>query len=67
MIDIEVPQGTPVGDPVEVDAIREVFAGLRKGPLLIGSVKPNLGRWPATASCERHFNLAQVTASLLAP
>ena len=34
--------GTPVGDPIECTAVGNVFAG-RKQPLLIGSVKTNIG------------------------
>lgn len=36
--------GTPVGDPIEVSAVGRVFAsGRQDEPLLIGSIKPNLG------------------------
>ncbi|KAI5784580.1 hypothetical protein EDC01DRAFT_201043 [Geopyxis carbonaria] len=44
--------GTPVGDPIEVDAIGEVFAPTRtpSQPLLIGSVKTNLGHSEAACS-----------------
>lgn len=36
--------GTPVGDPIEAAAIGQVFGGdQRDGPLLMGSVKPNIG------------------------
>lgn len=37
--------GTPVGDPIEVQAIGRAFSKYREHdvPLLIGSVKPNLG------------------------
>ncbi|KAF2135262.1 uncharacterized protein K452DRAFT_303672 [Aplosporella prunicola CBS 121167] len=37
--------GTPVGDPIEVEAVGNVFAGGRsaKAPLHIGAVKTNLG------------------------
>jgi myxalamid-type polyketide synthase MxaB len=40
--------GTAVGDPIEVGALAGVFAG-RLGPLLIGSVKSNVGHleWAA--------------------
>ncbi|KAI1119036.1 polyketide synthase [Nemania sp. NC0429] len=35
--------GTPVGDPIEVDAIGRVFSPREGPPLLIGSVKTNVG------------------------
>ncbi|KAK8054299.1 hypothetical protein PG996_013600 [Apiospora saccharicola] len=37
--------GTPVGDPIEVAAIGEVFAATRSAsnPMLIGSIKSNMG------------------------
>jgi acyl transferase domain-containing protein len=38
--------GTPVGDPIEVSAVGDVFSSYRQdtnNPLLIGSVKTNLG------------------------
>ena len=43
--------GTPVGDPVELAALTEVFGHGRRGagPLLVGSVKGNIGHCEATA------------------
>lgn len=41
--------GTTVGDPVECKAIDKVFCQNRKGPLLIGSVKSNLGHTEGAA------------------
>ncbi|WP_425461783.1 type I polyketide synthase [Mycobacterium helveticum] len=35
--------GTRVGDPVEANALAEVFAGCRAEPLRVGSVKTNIG------------------------
>ena len=47
--------GTPLGDPMEINAIREVFGatdakGLpRVGPLIVGSIKGNIGHLEAGA------------------
>ncbi|KAE8154714.1 hypothetical protein BDV25DRAFT_135634 [Aspergillus avenaceus] len=43
--------GTPVGDPIETNAVSSVFAATRthQNPLLIGSVKTNLGHSEAAA------------------
>ncbi|KAK4221929.1 hypothetical protein QBC38DRAFT_402515 [Podospora fimiseda] len=44
--------GTPVGDPIEFTAIGNVFGGLRNSedPLLVGSVKTNLGHGEAASA-----------------
>ncbi len=41
--------GTAVGDPVEVKALGEVFAGHRSEPLPVGSVKTNIGHTGSAA------------------
>lgn len=41
--------GTKVGDPEEINAIEKVFCKDRQTPLLIGSVKSNLGHSEAAA------------------
>ena len=41
--------GTKVGDPQELNSIVDVFCKDRKGPLLIGSTKSNMGH-PEAAS-----------------
>ncbi|XP_049874376.1 fatty acid synthase [Pectinophora gossypiella] len=44
--------GTKVGDPQEVNAIAELFCKDRKKPLLLGSVKSNMGHSePASGLC----------------
>ncbi len=40
--------GTPLGDPIELDALQAVY-GKRSDPLLVGSVKPNIGHLEAAA------------------
>ena len=40
--------GTALGDPIEVEALREVF-GDRADPVLVGSVKPNIGHLDSCA------------------
>ena len=42
--------GTQAGDPVEIQSVREVFGGSeRRSPLIIGSIKGNLGHSEAAA------------------
>lgn len=44
--------GTKVGDPEEANAIDEVFCGIRDRPLLVGSVKSNIGHSePSSGLC----------------
>jgi acyl transferase domain-containing protein/acyl-CoA synthetase (AMP-forming)/AMP-acid ligase II len=40
--------GTPIGDPIEIDSLREVF-GKRTEPVLVGSVKANIGHLDSCA------------------
>ncbi|KFA72420.1 hypothetical protein S40288_08039 [Stachybotrys chartarum IBT 40288] len=41
--------GTPVGDPIEVEGLSRVFHRSNENPLLIGSVKTNLGHSEAAS------------------
>ncbi|CAL1283309.1 unnamed protein product [Larinioides sclopetarius] len=41
--------GTPVGDPIELAALSEAFLGNRSKPLLIGTIKSNIGHTEACA------------------
>ncbi|XP_026498403.2 fatty acid synthase-like isoform X1 [Vanessa tameamea] len=44
--------GTKVGDPIELDVIGDIFCGGRSDPLMIGSIKSNLGHSePASGLC----------------
>ncbi|OAA40092.1 Beta-ketoacyl synthase [Beauveria brongniartii RCEF 3172] len=53
--------GTPVGDPIEVSAIGRVFSpGRQDDPLLIGSIKPNLGHSEAASA------MSQIMKAILA-
>jgi len=47
--------GTPVGDPIEADAIGRALGQRRNSPLPVGSVKPNVG----------HLEAASAMASLM--
>ncbi|KAF3933955.1 hypothetical protein ABW19_dt0207416 [Dactylella cylindrospora] len=42
--------GTPVGDPIEVDAVSRVFKGTGARPLRIGSVKTSVGHSEAASA-----------------
>ncbi|KAF3925322.1 hypothetical protein ABW20_dc0108590 [Dactylellina cionopaga] len=42
--------GTPVGDPIEVDAVSRVFNQPNRAPLRIGSVKTNVGHSGAASA-----------------
>lgn len=53
--------GTPVGDPMEVAAIAQVYAESRQQPLIIGSVKTNVGH---TESCSGITGIMKVVLSL---
>ncbi len=41
--------GTRLGDPIEVEALHEVFGERAEGPLLVGSVKANIGHLDSCA------------------
>src|SRR5690606_18197402 len=41
--------GTPLGDPIEVQALAEAYGSGRHDPLLLGAVKTNLGHLEAAA------------------
>jgi acyl transferase domain-containing protein len=48
-IGTNILSGTPVGDPIEVEAVSRVFKGPASNPLLIGSVKTNVGHSEAAS------------------
>jgi acyl transferase domain-containing protein/acyl carrier protein len=41
--------GTPLGDPIEVQALSQVYGATRREPLVLGSVKSNIGHTDAAA------------------
>ncbi|KAJ1364192.1 hypothetical protein KIN20_024223 [Parelaphostrongylus tenuis] len=60
--------GTKVGDPQEANAICQVFCSNRKGPLLIGSVKSNMGHAePASGLCSIAKVLVAIERKMLPP
>lgn len=62
--------GTRLGDPVELSALSEAFAGVAAGSVLIGSVKPNVGHLESAAGVTslikvlKAFEQQQLPASL---
>src|SRR5262249_30318793 len=54
--------GTPLGDPIELRALGNVFTGRRDRPLVVGSVKTNIGH---TEACAGVAGLIKVVLSLL--
>jgi acyl transferase domain-containing protein/NAD(P)-dependent dehydrogenase (short-subunit alcohol dehydrogenase family) len=53
--------GTPLGDPIELRALGNVFCGRRGRPLVVGSVKTNIGH---TEACAGIAGLIKVVLSL---
>ncbi|WP_420124782.1 type I polyketide synthase, partial [Longimicrobium sp.] len=41
--------GTPLGDPIEIAALKEVFAGVDAGTVALGATKPNIGHLDTAA------------------
>ncbi|EFN62855.1 Fatty acid synthase, partial [Camponotus floridanus] len=60
--------GTKVGDPEEINAIDKVFCKDRQTPLLIGSVKSNLGHSEAAAGlCQIAKVIMAIQTSIIPP
>ncbi|EPB72575.1 Beta-ketoacyl synthase protein [Ancylostoma ceylanicum] len=60
--------GTKVGDPQEANAICQVFCSNRKEPLLIGSVKSNMGHAePASGLCSIAKVLVAIERKMIPP
>ena len=55
-IEIHIGTDTPVGDPIEVDAVGRCFSPREGPPLLIGSVsiKSSSALWPSNISIFQH-------------
>lgn len=43
--------GTPIGDPIELAALQQVYGGVQKAGIGIGSVKTNIGHLDTAAGC----------------
>lgn len=61
--------GTPLGDPIEVDALRSVFGTGRNddAPLILGAVKSNIGHLEAAAGIAGLIKVIQVLQRGLIP
>uniref|UniRef100_A0A182P667 Fatty acid synthase n=1 Tax=Anopheles epiroticus TaxID=199890 RepID=A0A182P667_9DIPT len=60
--------GTKVGDPEECDAIDKVFCPNRTGPLLVGSVKSNIGHSePAAGLCSLTKCIIAMQTNIIPP
>ncbi|KAF7386952.1 hypothetical protein HZH66_011404 [Vespula vulgaris] len=60
--------GTKVGDPQEINSIADIFCKNRKGPLLIGSVKSNMGHSePASGLCSIAKILLAMETGIIPP
>ncbi|MEV8129126.1 SDR family NAD(P)-dependent oxidoreductase [Streptomyces sp. NPDC085944] len=62
--------GSPLGDPVEAEALRRVFAGrpAADGPVRVGSLKPNVGHLEAASGMAQLAKvLLQLKAGQIAP
>jgi acyl transferase domain-containing protein len=55
--------GTPVGDPIEVEAVSRVFKESRSSPLLVGSVKTNVGHSEAASGISSIIKVAMTLES----
>ena len=65
--------GTPLGDPIEISAIQEVFGGAtaeklpRVGPLIVGSIKANIGHLESASGIAGLIKTVLVLEHVMAP
>ena len=59
--------GTPLGDPVEIEALKQAFNSPKKGFCAVGSVKTNLGHLDAAAGVTGLIKTALVLKHRLIP
>lgn len=59
--------GTPLGDPIEIAALKETFGTERNSPLVLGSLKTNIGHLEGAAGIAGFIKAVQVARNRIAP
>jgi amino acid adenylation domain-containing protein len=59
--------GTPLGDPIEIEALRQVFADVPRGRVALGSAKANVGHLDAAAGVASLIKVASMLRSRMIP
>jgi|GEM_PF-2677171 len=59
--------GTPLGDPIEIGALKNVLGKERKYPLVVGTIKANIGHLEGAAGVMGLINAVEVLKHRVAP